>query len=497
MVEVDDRDYKGASMNIQLYKFRSETGYGNNLKCPYIGMKGQPFGRYMSSVPFNNYPCPRVVANTFFTRETETYIPKANLYVSAWLQFMIHDWFSHKLTDKMTEYGVATTEYVSNTKYSINENSHLWDGSQIYKDSLRTKDGTGKLKLGSDGYLPLINGQEDVGNGPNRWYGLMLLHLLFTKEHNYVCDMLSIKHPEYDEEQLYGTARLIITALIAKIHTIEWTPVILGNKITSQSQYLVYYGILGKKIKKIFNTRIPFLSGYVQGPLIDNGVNFSHIEEFSSIYRMHSLLPDNLSIGENIVAFKDTILDKSVHINRQYSQFELYYSLGKQKNTSLSLNNYPSFLRSFTTEDGHEIDLAAVDIFRDRERGIPRYNDFRRHLLLAPITKWSDLTSDPEIISKLEYVYRDNVEQLDLLVGTHCEDKISKSIFGETIYSVFLFHTTRRITNDRFLTTHFTKDYYTTWGMDYIDDTTFRDVLLRHCPSLSNKMRKNAFLLFK
>lgn len=481
-----------------IHRFRSDDGFGNNISCPFIGMKGQPFGRYMDPIPFNNEPCPKLVADTLFTRKTETYIPNANLYVSAWLQFMIHDWFGHKLTDTMTEYGVATTAYLDTRvgMYTINEHSHFWDGSQLYKDSLRVKDGSGKLRLNSNGYLPLDGDMEDVGVGSNRWYGLMLMHLLFTKEHNYVCDVLRDKYPNFDENMLYGTARLIITALIAKIHTIEWTPTILGNKITSGSQHMVYYGLLGKRIKKLFNTRIPFLSGYVQGPFIDNGVNFSHIEEFSSIYRMHSLLPDHIMIGDDVVQLKDTLLGKSKEINTRYNPLDLFYSLGKQQNTSLDLNNYPEFLRSFKTEHGVEIDLAVVDLFRDRERGIPRYNEFRRNLLLPPITSWSDLTSDPETIHKLVHVYGYDVEQLDLLVGTHCEDKISDSIFGETIYSVFLFHTTRRITNDRFLTTHFTSEYYTSWGLEYVDDTSFRDVLVRHYPSMYKQVPTNAFLLF-
>lgn len=476
--------------------FRTDDGSFNNIKCPFIGIKGQPFGRYMTPIEFDNKPCPKLVADTFFTRNVETFIPGANLFVSAWLQFMVHDWFGHKLTDEITQYGVNKTMYLKDTKYSINETSHFWDGSQIYKDSLRLKDGSGKLRLGKDGYLPIKDDKEDVGNGPNKWYGLMLMHLLFTKEHNYICDQLKDKFPNYDDDMLYGTARLIVTALIAKIHTIEWTPTILGNNVTSKSQYLVYYGILGKFFKKIINTGIPFLSGYIQGPFIDNGINFCHIEEFTSIYRMHSLFPENIIIKNDTILLNDTILDKTKDINTRYDQDDLFYSLGKAQNTSLDLNNYPSFLRNVKIDNGNEVDLAVVDIFRDRERGIPRYNQFRRNLLLSPIEKWSDLTKNKEIIKKLESVYENDIEKLDLLVGTHCEEKMHASIFGDTIYSVFLFHTTRRITNDRFLTTNFTKEYYTKWGIKYIENNTFRDILIRHYPSLSEKIPKNGFLLF-
>lgn len=477
---------------------RTDDGSFNNLQCPYIGMRGQPFGRYMkaTTTQFDNHPDPEIVAHHFFTRRTEKYVPHANLFVAAWLQFMIHDWFQHKVDPtQMSEYGVHKTAFVNDT-FTINENSHFWDGSQIYKDSLRLKDGSGKIRLGDNGYLPLDNqGTEDVGNGPNRWYGLMLLHLLFTKEHNYICDLLKSKYPDFDDDKLYHTARLIVVAIITKIHTIEWTPTIVNNEVTRPAQSVIYYGFLGKNFKQILNTRIKYLSGYVQGPFFNQNVNFSHIVEFSSIYRMHSLLPDTVTIANDQVPMVDTIFNKSVDINTKYSQNDLIDSIGKNPCCSLDLSNYPEFLRKLQVNDT-TVDMATVDIYRDRERLIPRYNEFRRQLKLSPIKTWSDLTKDKETIAKLKLVYNNDVERLDLLVGTHLEPKLPGSIFGDTIYSIFLLHTTRRITNDRFLTTDFKPEVYTQFGMDYVDNTTFRDLIVRHFPELHTSIPDNAFLLF-
>lgn len=51
----------------------------------------------------------------------------------------------------------------------------------------------------SDGtYLPLDgNGTELVGFNLNLWSGLQLLHFVFAKEHNVVCDMLKAKNPSW------------------------------------------------------------------------------------------------------------------------------------------------------------------------------------------------------------------------------------------------------------------------------------------------------------
>jgi len=42
------------------------------------------------------------------------------------------------------------------------------------------------------------------------------------------------------------------------------------------------------------------------------------------------------------------------------------------------LHNYPKFLQNLVQDNGELFDLGAVDILRDRERGVPRYNRFRQ-----------------------------------------------------------------------------------------------------------------------
>jgi hypothetical protein len=96
----------------------------------------------------------------------------------------------------------------------------------------------------------------------------------------------------------------------------------------------------------------------------------------------------------------------------------------------------------------------------------------------------------------LRLVYGNDIESLDLLVGTHLEEKLPQSIFGETIYSVFVLHTTRRVSNDRFLTTDYNEQYYTEWGMKHIFENTFKDLLVRHFPTLNSSIGENGFLLF-
>ncbi len=145
-------------------------------------------------------------------------------------------------------------------------------------------------------------------------------------------------------------------------------------------------------------------------------------------------------------------------------------------------------------------DLGAVDILRARERGVPRYNEFRRQLGLNPIHKFEDLTSDTEAVRQLKEIYgtdENAVELLDLLIGTLAEGTRPDGFgFGETMFQIFILNATRRLQADRFYTDCYTEEYYTKEGLEWIDKTDFKGVILRHYPELAQTGLaniKNAF----
>ena len=47
----------------------------------------------------------------------------------------------------------------------------------------------------------------------------------------------------------------------------------------------------------------------------------------------------------------------------------------------------------------HCLDLAATDILRNRERGVPRYNEFRRKFHMAPCDRFDDFSADPQVVA--------------------------------------------------------------------------------------------------
>ncbi len=132
-------------------------------------------------------------------------------------------------------------------------------------------------------------------------------------------------------------------------------------------------------------------------------------------------------------------------------------------------------------------DLGAVDILRARERGVPRYNAFRREMGLHPISRFEDLTTDDHYVRLLKEAYHGDVELIDLMIGALAEEHRPHGFaFGETIFQIFLLNATRRLQADRFYTSCYTAEYYTQEGLDWIDANTLKTVLLRHYPALTS-----------
>jgi hypothetical protein len=137
------------------------------------------------------------------------------------------------------------------------------------------------------------------------------------------------------------------------------------------------------------------------------------------------------------------------------------------------------------------MDIAATDILRSRELGVPRYNAFRRLLHLAPARDFTDLTDDSALAERLRGVYGD-IERLDVIVGMFAERRPKGFAFSDTAFRIFILMASRRINSDRFLTDDYNASVYTQAGIDWVEGTSFGDVVRRHYPALAPALRGSA-----
>ncbi len=164
-----------------------------------------------------------------------------------------------------------------------------------------------------------------------------------------------------------------------------------------------------------------------------------------------------------------------------------------------------------------QIDVAALDLIRDRERGVPRFNEFRRQYGLRSLTSFDDFADrrekDPkkrhdqeEMVKTLREVYGqhacdaskvitdaqrnadgspisdcldpkrptgtvvDNVEDVDTVVGWLSEyTRPHGFAISETQFVVFILNASRRLFSDRFFTSSFRPEFYTQMGVDWVN----------------------------
>jgi len=533
-------DARGVSMDCRgKTQFRSFEGFCNDLRIPLSGAKGTAFSRNMKSAygvrNLEAEPDPRLISRKLMTREN--FIPNrfSNMLAASFLQFTIHDWVHHdenyqdldelqlksddpvflktSQTSMLIPKTVAKGTSASGIPLYRNSTSHWFDASQIYGTTpeeaaqLREFSG-GRLKVEGQ-LLPRDgSGREMSGDTRNWWLGLNLMHTLFVREHNVIAQHLQKIYPRWNDEQIFQTARLIVGASTAKLFMTELTGARFNNDILRTITIGNWYGPVNAALNfRKHGLKTPAtpgwesilgsnatLSGLIGGPINNRGVGFAMTEEWAQVYKYHTLVPDSIVVrpaSEKALQIptEETRGQSSRDLIEKYGIGTLVKSFGFQPSGRVTLNNIPAFLQNLEVPVLGTIDVGAFDIYRERERGLLRFNDFRRHLGLAPYRSLVEMTQDTAMAARLREVYGDDIEKVDLTVGLMAEARDPQFELGETTIQSLALLAIRRIESDRFYTTDYRKEVYTEFGLKWIDDLTFKGLLLRHFPELREELK--------
>jgi hypothetical protein len=515
---------------------RTFEGTGNDLSAPEMGSVGSAFGRNLRPdlrQDLFDEPSPIAVSQQLLYRDTFLPARSLNLLAAAWIQFQVHDWVSHAryplgqadvrvplppgMTWTNTPGGPIEHEMriAGNIPFAgsganpmspvfPNATTPWWDASELYGADLaksnQIREGA-KIRLTPEGYLPDdASGLEITGFNESWWLGLSGLHTLFAREHNLLCDELRIHYRNWSDEQVYQTARLIVSALIAKIHTVEWTPAILGTEVIDLGLHMNWSGppaddwLTRLGIWLIDNHASV---GIPKTTPDHNGVPYSLTEDFVTVYRMHPLLPDDYRFVDHrtgadlgsrgFLDIQGAMADVEL---RKFGLENTLYSFGLSYPGAITLHNYPRSLQKFE-RDGELIDMSVVDLVRNRRRGVPRYNDFRAGLHKPRIKHWEELCDNRESVRRMKKLYR-SIDEVDTMVGLFAETPPPGFGFSDTAFRIFILMASRRLQSDRFLTVDFRPEIYSQFGMDWIANNGMTSVILRHCPELAGILPRTA-----
>ena len=522
---------------------RTADGTYNDLESPPMGMAGSRFGRnvpveytFPEPEPTLVTPSPRQISRKVMTRTEFVPATAANALAASWLQFMIRDWFSHGKSPKENPIEIplepddpwpadARPMTVMRTRPDptrppgpselpptyANTETHWWDLSSIYGSTKEfgamVRTGVdGKLHVTPAGLIPYPTDPDlDPARVPGFWLGLAMLQTLFTLEHNSICEHLKSEYPAFTDDDLFDKARLVNAALVAKIHTVEWTPAVISHPTTVLALRTNWWGLAGERVHERFGriSRSEVISGIPGSETQHYDVPYCLTEEFVAVYRMHPLLPDDYPLRSTT---DDQVLEEAtleslsgpgaLEALERRSMTDLFYSFGRLHPGVVCLHNYPRFLQQFTRpNDGKLVDMASLDVVRSRELGVPRYNEFRRLLHLKPATDFESLTDNPVWARELSELYGGDIEKLDLTPGMYAERRPKGFAFSDTAFRIFVLMASRRLNSDRFFTRDYRPDVYTKAGLEWVDANTMVTVLGRHYPQLRGAMKsvKNGF----
>lgn len=298
----------------------------------------------------------------------------------------------------------------------------------------------------------------------------------------------------------------------------------LGNRVYEEPGFLPL--LFGEK-EDVWSLRN---YDHINGGVNHFGSPFNFPEEFITVYRLHPLVPDMIEYREwnsdpNAIKAKvpvvETFRGKATDAMRRNGLANWALSMGRQRLGLLTLQNHPQFLQNLRMSRlesaTKQIDVAALDLIRDRERGIPRFNEFRRQYGLKQLTGFDDFVDQrlardsparreqEDLVRLLREVYGqhrcdaskiitdaqvnddkspindclgqpdgttvDNIEDVDTVVGWLAEFRRPHGFaISETQFLVFVLNASRRLFSDRFFTSSFRKEFYTTFGVEWVNN---------------------------
>lgn len=358
--------------------------------------------------------------------------------------------------------GTGTSQ--ANPRQYANDITSFIDGSNMYGSSAAVAAGVrdgAKLLVTAEGTIPLGVNDPVFGNSAitgdirsNENVALFAMHALFAREHNRLVDELAAADPTLTTAELFQGARARVEAIMQAITYNDFLPKLIGEDAIAD--YTGFKSNVNPAILLEFSTAIYRLGHTLLSPTIErmNEDGTTHAQGNISLRDAFGRQPGLLESTGIEAIFRGMSNSKS-------QDFDTFMA-----------EDVRSFL--FGTTVGR--DLAALNIQRGRDHGLPSYNDMREALGLGRVTSFDQISSDPEIVARLQAAYGD-VNRIDLWVGGLAEDSVGGGIMGPTFRAVMIEQFTRLRDGDAFWseTRGFTQtELRELWG------TTLSDVIQRN-----------------
>jgi hypothetical protein len=259
----------------------------------------------------------------------------------------------------------------------------------------------------------------------NEQVALTSMHTLFMREHNWLAAMIQHHYPHMTGEHIYQFARAIVGAEMQVINFREFLPELVGPN--PLGHYVVYDPYVNAGTSNFFSTAA-FRLGH---SMLDPALFLDYGTAIGS-------LPLDLAFF-NPTFIQDHGIDPLLRgLAGQRMQAVDPFVVGEVRN--LLFGEPPGSVG---------LDLAALNMQRGRDHGMPDYNQARVDWGLPAVTQFDQISSDPAIQAQLQAVYS-TVDDIDAWIGALSEDPVPGAHVGPLIRTAVLDHFERESVGDRF-----------------------------------------------
>ena len=505
--------------------YRTIDGSGNNVANPSWGKPGQQLFRMTPSdyedgisIPRGGdpsiLPSARVISNAVVAQSSSIPNPQgASDMLWQWGQIMDHDLdlttpasgaFNIVIppgdlifdplntgtqTMPLTRSIFDGSTGITTPREQINQVTAFIDGSMVYGSDQARNDfirdlaaNNGKLKLDSNGLLPLNTAGLPNGNGPNppntmflagdvrvnEQAGLTVLHTLLVREHNWLVDQ--IPSSVIDPNERYQQAKIILEGEIQHITYNEFLPLLLGPNYMP-APYSGYHADVYPQVSTEFSTA---------------AFRVGHTLLSSSLERFNE---DGTIPPSGHLSLKAAFFNPNIVKNEGIDPLLRGLAVGKsEKIDNFVIDEVRNFLFGEPAPAGG-FDLPSLNIQRGRDHGLPSYNQFRTEIGLGAKTSFLDLTGgNTELATKLASVYS-SVDDVDLWMGGLSEPAVSGGMVGETFGTILKDQFERVRDGDRYW---YQNRDLNSMQLGMIENTRLSDVILRDTDI--DSIQQNVFL---
>lgn len=224
----------------------------------------------------------------------------------------------------------------------------------------------------------------------NEQLALTAMHTLWFREHNRVATELSALNPHWDGDTLYHEARKIVGAQLQHITYSHWLPKILGEP--------------GMKMLQNYQGYNPNVNAGIINSFATAAFRFGHTLINPILYRLNDTFGE---IPEGHLPLDKAFFSPSRIIEEGGIDPLLrgLFGVAAKLRVPSQLLSLELTEKLFSTAHSVALDLAAINIQRGRDHGIPPYTDFRVFCNLTSVENFEDLQNeikDSEIRQKLK-----------------------------------------------------------------------------------------------